>query len=122
MNTVKICGVPYTMTREEDRLRVDHDASGMKLWGQISYEKHSIKYLASSPEQEMRTVLHEILHGIIENGAIRELMNEHGDHLETPINQLANGLAEALESMGILLPPNDKAQGGEPAGEASPGA
>lgn len=77
----------------------------MKLWGQICYEKHSIKYLASSPEQEMRTVLHEILHGIIANGAIRELMEENGSHLETPINQLANGLAEALESMGILLPP-----------------
>ena len=106
MTTVKICGVPYTMTREDDRLRVDHDGNGLKLWGQISYEKHSIKYLASSPEQEMRTVLHEILHGIIENGAIRELMDEHGGHLETPINQLANGLAEALESVGTLLPPN----------------
>ena len=101
---VNICGVPYDLARETDKLRVDHEGNGLRLWGQISYEKHSIKFLESSPEQEMRTVLHEILHGIIENGCVREMMNEHGGHLETPINQLANGLAEALESLGIALP------------------
>lgn len=112
--TVKICGVPYTLTREHDRLRVDHDGNGLRLWGQISYEMHSIKYLASSPEQEMRTILHEILHGIIENGSVRELMDEHGGHLEMPINQIANGLAEALESMGILLSPTQTGERHEP--------
>lgn len=101
---VKICGVPYLVNREEDKFRVDHDGNGNSLWGQISYSKHSIKFLQSSPEQELRTVLHEILHGIVENGAVRELMNDCGGHLETPINQLANGLAEALESMGFALP------------------
>lgn len=101
---VKICGVPHDLVRETDRLHVDHEGNGLSLWGQISYSKHSIKYLASSPEQEMRVVVHEILHGIIENGAVRELMDEHGKHLEAPINQLANGLSEALESLGFKLP------------------
>lgn len=100
---IKICGVPYKLTREEDPLRVDHDGNGSKLWGQISYREHSIRYLASCPEQEMRTVLHEVLHGIVENGSIRELRNESGEHLEAPIDQLANGLAEALESLGISI-------------------
>lgn len=103
MTTVKICGVPYTITREADKFRVDHSDDGASLWGQISYSRHSIRVLASSPEQEMRTTLHEILHGIVENGGVRELMNDSGKHLEDPINQLANGLAEALESLGFTL-------------------
>lgn len=104
MTSVKICGVPYSISREDDRLRVCHDGSGASLWGQISYQRQSIRFLASSPEQEMRTLLHEILHGIIEHGSIRELMTHGGEHLEHPINQIANGLAEALESIGIVLP------------------
>lgn len=105
MLTVKICGVPYMITRESDKFHVDHEGNGSKLWGQISYEKHSIRILASSPEQEMRTLLHEIIHGIIENGAIRELMDDHRNHLEAPIDQLANGLAESLESIGVSIQP-----------------
>ena len=105
---VKICGVPYTVTREVDKFRVDHDDKGYSLWGQISYEKHSIKFLKSCPEQELRTFVHEMIHGIIENGAIRELMNDSGGHLENPINQLANGIAEALESLGFSLPIDNK--------------
>ena len=101
---IKICGVPYSVSRETDKFRVDHDGSGGKFWGQISYANHSIKFLAGSPEHELRTVLHEILHGIIENGSVRELMSDTGGHLEAPINQLSNGLAEALESMGFVLP------------------
>ena len=101
---VKICGVPYAVTREADKFRVDHDDKGYSLWGQISYEKHSIKFLQSCPQQELRSFVHEALHGIIEHGAIRELMNDSGGHLENPINQLANGIAEALESMGFSLP------------------
>lgn len=103
VTAVKICGVPYTITREADKFRVDHNDDGASLWGQISYSRHSIRLLASSPEQEVRTLLHEILHGIVENGGVRELMGGNGEHLENPINQLANGLAEALESLGVEL-------------------
>lgn len=106
---VKICGVPYSLRRETEALFVDHSGEGAQLWGQISYSKHSIRCLASSPEQELRTILHEILHGIVEQGAVRELMSEKGVHYEHPINQLANGLAEALESLGItVLAPSPK--------------
>ena len=101
---VKICGVPYLVSREKDKFRVDHDGNGTRLWGQINYSGHSIRFLQSSPEQELRSVVHEILHGIVENGMIRELMNASGEHLEAPINQLANGLAEVLESIGFTLP------------------
>lgn len=102
MTIVKICGVPYTATRVVDgKYRIDHDGNGDNLWGQISYSRHSIRIMASSPEQELRTLLHEVLHGIVENGGVRELIDGDGRHMEAPINQLANGLAEALESLGI---------------------
>ena len=104
MNKVKICGVPYIIARVTNKWAVDHDGQPEGLWGQISYAKHSIRFLASSPEQELRTVLHELLHGIIEGNDIRELKAENGSHFEAPINQLAGGLAEALESLGFKLP------------------
>lgn len=104
MTKVKICGVPYTIARGADKYGVDHDDNGDELWGQISYSRHSIRFLGSSPEQEMRTILHEILHGVIEGNDIRELKSPRGGHFEAPINQLANGLAEALESLGFKLP------------------
>ena len=100
---VKIFGVPYTINRVHDPLCVDHDGEEQRLWGQISYGKHSINYLASSKEQDLRTVLHEILHGIVYHGSIRELIDANGEHLEMPINQLAHGLAGVLESAGIQL-------------------
>lgn len=101
---IKICGVPYTVRVEEDKFKVDHDGEGASLWGQISYEKHSINIRKGLPERELRTLLHEVLHGIIEDGEIRELMDSDRKHLEVPINQLANGLAEALESVGFKFP------------------
>lgn len=101
---VKICGIPYSITKETDKFKIDYTGNGTSLWGQISYEKHSIKILESCPEREMRTLLHEILHGVIEEGSIRELQDNQGAHLENPIDQLANGLAEALESLGFVLP------------------
>lgn len=104
MTKVKICGVPYTIARAANKWGVDHDDDGSELWGQISYDRHSIRFLASSPERELRTILHEILHGVIEGNDIRELKAENGGHFEAPINQLAGGLAEALESLGFKLP------------------
>jgi hypothetical protein len=54
--------------------------------------------------RETHTVIHEMLHGIIEHYQIRELMDETGNHSETAINQLSMGLAEVLKSLHIKLP------------------
>ncbi len=100
---VKIGGVYYTITKKESAHEIDHNGNGISLWGQIDYEKHSIRYRASCQERELRVILHEILHGLVEHGSIRELKGEHGEHLEIPIDQLANGLAEVLESIDYPL-------------------
>jgi len=47
--------------------------------------------------------MHECLHGIVEHYKVRELVGEGGGHLEAPIDQLATGICEVLESLGITL-------------------
>lgn len=99
---VKIVGVPYTLSLAEDARAVCHDRSGQDLYGQIDYVRRSIRLWNSGcPEQ---TLLHELLHGVIEHMKVRELMDADGRHLEIPIDQLAAGLAMALESVGVKLP------------------
>lgn len=99
--TVRIGGMPFTITRKDTELEVCHKGSGQKLWGQIDYSAHSIHILKGCPERELRSSIHEILHGIINEYQVRELMNEERTHLEEPIDQLSLGLAEVLESIGI---------------------
>jgi len=98
---IKIGGIPYEIETVETELDVCHDKSGEKLWGQICYLKHSIRVLKTCPERELRLALHEILHGIINEFNIRELIGDDGHHLESPIDQLALGIAEVLESIGV---------------------
>lgn len=98
---ILIGGIPFIVEKVNAELDVDHDASGDKLWGQISYSKHSIRVVKSNPERELRCILHEVLHGIINEYQIRELMDDRCKHLEMPIDQIASGLAGVLESLGI---------------------
>ena len=105
MNVVKIGGVPYTVTFVEDWRRVDHseEETGF-LRGQISYKKNSIRIDGDqTPEGQSRTLMHELIHGVVEHYKIRELMGDEGGHLENPIDQLAVGVCEVLESLGIFL-------------------
>lgn len=104
---IKIGGLPFEIETVDSELAVCHDASGKKLWGQISYDKLSIRVLKACPARELRVTLHEILHGIVNEYRVRELMDDKGEHIEEPIDQLALGLAEVLESIGITeLKPN----------------
>ena len=116
---IQIGGMPFEIEKVETELEVCHDGSGQKLWGQISYSKHSIRILKACPERELRSTIHEVLHGIVNEYRVRELMDDKGEHMESPIDQLALGLAEVLESIGITeLKPNALAQG---PGGSSPG-
>lgn len=98
---IMIGGMPFDIETIDGEFEVCHNRTGEKLWGQISYSKHSIRILKSNPERELRSTLHEILHGIINEYRVRELMDDKGEHLEHPIDQLALGLAEVLESLNI---------------------
>lgn len=101
MTWVTIGGMHFNIEKFDNDLDVCHSKSGAKLYGQISYEKQSIRIWNSTPERELRSILHEILHGIINEYRIRELMDDKEQHLEFPIDQLSLGLAEVLESVGI---------------------
>jgi len=99
--TVRILGVPYDVTFVERIHDVAHNGDDERLHGQISYERRSIRVCDEGPEQTIRTLLHEILHGVIEAQHVRELIGDDGEHSEAAIHQLALGLAEALESLGV---------------------
>jgi hypothetical protein len=103
MNSTKIkigCST-YDITKVNDKNEISHDDSEVTsdLLGEISYSKQSIKILKTSPERELRSTLHEILHGIIMEYSIRELIDDNDEHDELVIHQLSLGLAEVLENV-----------------------
>lgn len=103
---VKFGGVPFKIVHTPSWKDVPHDARAMRsVWGETSFAECSIRIDGSAmPEQQRRTLMHEILHGVAEAMQVRELMDAEGTHLEIPIDQLATGLCEALESLGLYLP------------------
>jgi methyl-accepting chemotaxis protein len=98
---IKIGCTTYNITKVNDKNEVSHnDIEDISdLSGEISYSKQSIRILKTSPERELRAILHEILHGIIMEYSIRELIDDNDDHNELAIHQLSLGLAEVLESV-----------------------
>jgi len=105
MNTkVKIGGIPYIIKIVEDRNKICHNDKeeiNQNLSGEIDYSKQSIRILKTSPEHELRSILHIIIYSIITEYGIRELIDDNENCLKSVINQLALGLAEVLESIGI---------------------
>jgi hypothetical protein len=98
---IKIGYATYTIEKVDDKNEINHDDSEVTsdLLGEISYSKQSIKILKTSPERELRSTLHEILHGIVMEYNIRELIDDNDDHDELVIHQLSLGLAEVLENV-----------------------
>jgi hypothetical protein len=98
---IKIGCTTYTIEKVDDENKVSHNDSEttLDLLGEISHSKQSIRILKTSPERELRSTLHEILHGIIMEYSIRELLDDDEDRNEFPIHQLSMGLAEVLESV-----------------------
>jgi hypothetical protein len=99
---IKIGCTTYTITKVNDKNEISHDDNNettSDLLGEISYSKQSIKILKTSPERELRSTLHEILHGIVMEYNVRELIDDNDEHDELVIHQLSLGLAEVLESV-----------------------
>lgn len=114
VTTVSILGVPYDVELVDRWRDVNRDdGDGSTLYGQIDYKGRSIRIMRDCDEQILRTLIHEVLHGIIASLKIRELMSDDDTHLEMPIEQLSIGLACALESLGIprLIATSDKVPG-----------
>ena len=102
MKKIKIAGVEYTITLVTDPIDVSHDKGSKRmLRGEISHLECDIRLLVTNRSHMARTIVHELLHGVIEGYQIRELMDDDGNHREIAINQLSVGLCEAIESIGI---------------------
>jgi hypothetical protein len=98
---IKIGCTTYDIEKVDDKNKISHNDSEAisDLLGEISYSKQSIRILKTSPERELRSTLHEILHGIVMEYNVRELIDDNDDHDELVIHQLSLGLAEVLESV-----------------------
>lgn len=95
---VKIAGILYSLNRVKER-QVDHDGGYDNLWGQISYHRASIRYVANSPEREFMCILHELVHGIEEGYTIHEvLIGNNTRHNEDNIEILTIIIADILRS------------------------
>lgn len=101
----KIGGVPYKVEFVDGWHKVEHYGDEQPLSGQIAYRRFSIRVDSSAPSEfQRRVLLHELIHGVVQAYGIRELLGDGDRHLETPIDQLAIGLCEALEGLGVELP------------------
>ena len=99
-----IGGVSYDVTFEKSRSKI---ADNEPL-GQISYTEGKIQIFKKMSECRIRRCLmHEIVHGVVTNYSIQELRHPNGYHNEVAIDQLAIGIVEAIESMGLYLPASD---------------
>lgn len=105
MKIVRVGGIPYSVSLISDCRTVSHEPGSSSMpWGEFSQRRQSIRIDGMACDERIaRSLLHEIIHAIVAEYNVRELTNETGEDLETPIDQLATGLGEALESLGINL-------------------
>ena len=100
----KVGGVPYGITWLPWQLVTDNTHHTDRCHGITLFNEHEIRIANGNPkEKQTRTLVHELLHCIVEEYKIRELVTD-GDHNEIAIDQLATGICEALESLNIHLP------------------
>lgn len=72
--------------------------------GTCNFRKAEIKFVRRpTPRLTAQTILHEIIHAIINGYRIKQLMNDDGDHDEDAVEQLSAGLDEVLTSIGVNI-------------------
>ena len=102
--SVRVAGVPYKVSYAQWK-DVDHDGKAERLFGQIQYVDHSIRIANDTPiEKQQLTLLHEVLHAIINEYNIRELQTQEGEHSEHAIDLLSIGIFDFLKSIDVTLP------------------
>lgn len=100
----KVGGVPYAISWLPWQMVNPGTEDCHRCHGITLFNEHEIRIANGNPkEKQTRTLVHELLHCIVEEYKIRELVTD-GDHNEIAIDQLATGLCEALESICIELP------------------
>ena len=74
------------------------------LWGQIDYWTSEIRvYVGYRTEDEIwETILHEVIHGLVNELNIRALKNSDDSHNEEAVGLLSVGLYDTLYRNGML--------------------
>ena len=94
--TIKIGATTYDVV-EVDGLHYMEDDRQVRLNGHILYDDCTINIEAALHEQRKRiAIVHEAIHGILENAAMN-------DHSEAMVDALAHGLVDVLQSNPKLL-------------------
>ena len=89
---IKVGGIDYKIVTGKD---VELDLSGTNLAGQACHTSQLIQLsLNTTPQHLHDTILHEVLH------AINTVYN-HNNLTEDDVTQIAHGLHQVLESMGV---------------------
>ena len=91
---VNILGIPYKIIYLNNSVDVDNKKRE-SLWGQIDFWDHVIRiYDNGRPiEAVWQTILHEILHGIVEHLKLKNFGGEQG---HDKLDLIALGLTEIL--------------------------
>lgn len=99
-NKVNILGKTYTITLVEDETRVAHDGSRTPMWGEIIYEKRSIRlYNNENKEDLYESYIHEVTHGCIEEAQLNRFLSPHVEDITSILSQviidtlIRNGIA-----------------------------
>jgi hypothetical protein len=102
MMQIKVCGLPFDVSFVEGGHAVSHTSVRGHLYGEVSYDKESIRIdNTKSLEMMNQTFWHEVVHVIVERLQIRELMDHENIHYETPIDQIALGIFNVLNSLDL---------------------
>ena len=102
--TVSVGGIPYKVAFLPWK-NVDHANKAEHLFGQVDYIQHSINIASDVPKEKQQiSLIHEVLHAIISEYNIKELMNEQRDHSEHAIDQLSLGILSFLTSIKAEVP------------------
>ena len=98
---VTIGGVRYDIVYEDTRKAIAPN----KPIGQIDYLKNKIQiYKHMTICRKRRSLMHEIVHGIIVGYHLKDLVHDDGRHNEAAVDLIAIGIVEAIESLGLCLP------------------
>ncbi len=101
---INLLGKVYTISYVDKPSDVDIFKRS-SLWGQIDYWTKTIRIYKKDDfpiEEIFQTLLHEILHGIIAELHLQDLIKDDKSHKEEPIDLLSMALADFLSRNNFI--------------------
>lgn len=102
---IEVAGKVFTIQFVDNWKLVTHDPDNCpRHAAEIHWVTSNIRVDDSRDISSVEISLwHEVIHAITDSLKIRELMDEDGNCLEIPTDQLAIGIASVLKSVGLSL-------------------